>query len=234
MNVCRIGLFVFFLFLLTPVAFSQIITVGIEPAKLTVYGNQDVTFKLFNDKGDTDAIYTFDFSECEEHIKFGDSCYDGSPVTVKKGTTRFDPVKIKVCFRPKKTVECRFYVEGKPVGYEQKGMVSIRPRIAVPVKIFFDETRTKSPMSAIIKNKEGKKETKSEGIIEKIKKIFIPTTSTTTTLKLPLKRVNPVKRTTTTIQKGKVSKSLLPVMLLMGSISAGLVIYVLGRYQMWW
>jgi len=222
-----------FLFLI-PLVTAQIITVGIEPAKVTVYGNQDITFKLFNDRGDTDAIYTFNWGDCREHIDFGDGCYDGSDILVPKGTDRTkNPVTVKVCFRPKKSVECRFYVEGRPVGYEKKGMVSIRPRIAVPVKLNKYEDVVKSPATS--KSGEERHE-KRESVFQRIKKIIKPpverretkpTTGTTTTT-----------TTVGTVGKGEdrqeVTESGFPVPLLVVVLLVGSSIVLCIKKYLWW
>lgn len=127
----------------TPV-YAQTISIGVSPSskEINIYGGNSlpIKFEFVNPEGDTDAYYEIlfydnlaDYSKC-----YGEYLCGGEEFLVPKGTTFGNGVKKSILFKcnnKNEVVDTGFYVYGRAVTEEEEGIISLKKRIGVNIKI---------------------------------------------------------------------------------------------------
>ena len=138
MRLYRITPLLIIFFSLINVVNAQTITVGVMPSvvELNLYSSPTtrVTLNFFNDKGDTDAIYSLNPDSCLKSILVS---YP-KEVTVPKGTDKVsNPVKVDLQFKTdyKGDETCMLIVTGKPVGVNISGTATVLPSVGIKFNI---------------------------------------------------------------------------------------------------
>jgi len=106
------------------------VTIGVSPAKVTLYSKSTVRFSIWNSNGTVDGNVTIEPDENCSQLIVGEL---PDFIIVPKGTTMDDPVYLDITFDPKKSTTCgiSFYVE--PVGYKSTGPLNVRRGVKVMV-----------------------------------------------------------------------------------------------------
>jgi len=202
-------------------ALAQTITCSVQPSeiKLDFYqaSSYNVEFHFWNDKGDTDAIYSVEPDSC---LGLSLAEYEAQ-FTVPKGTTISNPVVKQFKFRAdgKGNKTCYLNIFCTPAGMTSNGTIAIRRGVAVKVTMLQPVTTPSvsnpNPSS-------------SQGSIYYPAATTTSSTSTTTTTLIGQSYQAP--KTETTAEKtessseGKSSSSILPIIILVGAVCVGAIL----------
>jgi len=106
------------------------VSIGVSPAKITLYGPATVEFRLWNAGGTVDANITIEPDENCTHLIVGEL---PKFVIVPNGTTLQNPIFLNVSFNTTEQVTCGISFLAKPVGYHETGPVNIRHGVRAEV-----------------------------------------------------------------------------------------------------
>jgi len=106
------------------------VSIGVSPAKITLYGPATVEFRLWNAGGTVDANITIEPDENCTHLIVGEL---PKFVIVPDGTTIQNPIFLNVSFNTTEPVTCGISFLAKPVGYHETGPVNIRHGVRAEV-----------------------------------------------------------------------------------------------------
>jgi len=121
----------------TTIPAQKIITVGIDPAKVWIDSETPLEIKLWNDKGNVDAIFLIEPDlNCSKHM----AKYE-KQVVVPMGTTHDTPIITIIVFTPSKDeFECGINFIGIPKDAEQE-QGTITMKHGITMRVFFQKPK---------------------------------------------------------------------------------------------